>query len=161
MTFRAGLTWCVSVVLALCTAANCMLRRECLPFACEKLPTPAPSPPAIPNTHLFICPFGSEGLHHKIAPELHSIKKKKSIVKFFPRRQKTPAYYLRLGHSFLSSKSQKGDKQATGAPEILSPLAVWKKSEESKPEQREDAFELGVSAPSLSKQAPSPLQRVV
>lgn len=52
--FKVGLTWCVSFVLALCTAANCMLRREGLSFAFEKWPTPALSPPATPNTH-FLC----------------------------------------------------------------------------------------------------------
>lgn len=48
-----------------------------------------------------------------------------------------------------------------GAPELLSALTAWKKTEGRKPGQRESVSKLGVSASRLSKQTPSPLQRVV
>lgn len=123
--FKVGLTWCVSFVLALCTAANCMLRREGLSFACEKWPTPAPSPPATPNTHLFMCTLGSKALHHGIAPEQHAVFKVKCMAKSSPKRQGTPIYCLRSGQPFLSWKSQKEGRQATWAPELLSVQAVY------------------------------------
>lgn len=53
--------------------------------------------------------------------------KLKCMVKSSPERQVTPTYCLRSGQSFLSWKSQKGGKQATGAPELLSAPAVIKK----------------------------------
>lgn len=119
--FKVGLTRCVSFVLALCTAANCMLRREGLSFAYDKCPWPAPSPPATPNTHLFMCTSGSRALHHGIAPELFKTCyfKVKCMVKSSPKRQVTPACCLGSGQCFLSWQSQKGGRQAAGTPELL------------------------------------------
>lgn len=135
--FKVGLTWCVSFVLALCTAANCMLRRQGLSFAYDKCPLAAPSPPAPPNTHLFMCTSGSRALHHTRAPELFKTRwfKVKCMVKSSPKRQVTPAYCLGSGQPFLSWKSQKGGRQATGTPELLSVQAVWIK-EKTKREKK-------------------------